>query len=203
MKDGRCIVRVSLDMLNVIIRRPRIVTVIYGYFIRLEVFLSFLFPPEPVFYTVFPLSGAFFLWRLVRFERVASRIHSAAASLILKIGGQWRVNLRETHTRTVKDSKRSPGQSALFTDERCENWPPDVYSPLLLVSSDLQCFPDVIPARRNPWSISLRSQPVVFLAVTLSPVKPDYPVVSTRMYVCKRASQSVNYRSFYNSFIIL
>ena len=79
-------------------------------------------PFEPVFSLFFTVRRIFPLVHLARFERVALRIHSAPASLILKIGGQWRVNLRETHTRTVKDSKRySPGYSALFTDERCEN----------------------------------------------------------------------------------
>lgn len=102
MKDGRCIVRVSLDMLNVIIRRPRIVTVIYGYFICSEVFLSFLFPSSPLF-SLF--TRRTFSWRLVL---EASRVENplSSGSFILKIGGQWRVNLRE-NTRTVRDSRRS------------------------------------------------------------------------------------------------
>lgn len=102
MKDGQCIVRVSLDMLNVIIRRPRIVTVIYGYFIRSEVFLSFLFPSSPLF-SLF--TRCIFSWRLVL---EASRVENplSSGSFILKIGGQWRVNLQE-NTRTVRDSRRS------------------------------------------------------------------------------------------------
>lgn len=79
MKDGRYIVRVSLDMLNVIIRRPGIVTVIYGYFN-----LPFLFPsillrhffPAPLLSS--PPSNAFFPGP--RFsEQVALRIRSAEA----------------------------------------------------------------------------------------------------------------------------
>lgn len=140
MKDGRCIVRVSLDMLNVIIRRPRIVTVIYGYFILPDSsssrFSSLLLLPLSFFLLrpllFFSTEHFFPLHFVLETSRVENPLRGG--SFILKIGGQWCVNLRENTRTLVKDSRRSRPLSVIH-DERCENLAaPDVYSPLLLVS---------------------------------------------------------------------
>lgn len=140
MKDGRCIVRVSLDMLNVIIRRPRIVTVIYGYFILSEVFLSFLFPSRSFYFFLFlsSSSSSFFFTEHFFFpscSRNKSRWESTQRRQFHS--KDWRPMVRKL-TRKHANCWRIrgvAGHSRLFTMKGARTWPHPMFIRLCCSSS--------------------------------------------------------------------
>lgn len=145
MKDGRCIVRVSLDMLNVIIRRPRIVTVIYGYFILPDLFLSFLFPsnllllPLSFFFVFF-----FFFQRSIFFPPSCSRNKSRWESTQRRQfhSKDWRPMVRKL-TRKHANSWRIrgvAGHSRLFTMKGARTWPHPMFIRLCFSSRQSTMF---------------------------------------------------------------
>lgn len=139
MKDGRCIVRVSLDMLNVIIRRPRIVTVIYGYFILSEVFLSFLFPSRSFYFFLFLSSSSSFFSRNIFFFPSCSRNKSRWESTQRRQfhSKDWRPMVRKL-TRKHANCWRIrgvAGHSRLFTMKGARTWPHPMFIRLCCSSS--------------------------------------------------------------------
>lgn len=142
---------VSSDVLNVIIRRSWIVIVMHGYVHcrARSTIHSFLFTSD---FSAGSLSVHILPGRPVLVAGRVEKPLSQPGSFILKIGGQWRVNLRE-NTRTVRDSRRTrtPGYSRWKVRETDRPMFILCYHVVAAASAALYNVSQTLFSEREPW----------------------------------------------------